>query len=372
MTGADPMLRVMHADPISHRGMRLGFILEPRTANSLYRVIYPMRALERRGHTVLWPSRLQEDIPFATLAGCDLVHCFRRLGRLADLRRLASMGVAISFDNDDLLSAIDVSSTGSGREISGHRGKFANMKKFAGTVKAAKLADLVTTPSALLAQRYEAAGAARVAVIENHIDERSMAGHGSRTRHDGLVVGWVAAKEHERDLSQVPVVAAIRSLLRRHSRLRVHTVGTRLPLEDPRYEFTSYVQPEQLVRTTGSFDIGIAPLADTPFNRARSNVKLKEYAAGGAAWLASPIGGYEGMGRREGGRLVADDQWLEALDSLIRGRLTRRSLSRQAHRWARAQTMDNHVHAWEREFLAAIERARTRAAGARPRAARRT
>ena len=40
-------------------------------------------------------------------------------------------------------------------------------------------------------------------------------------------------------------------------------------------------------------------------NRARSNIKLKEYAAAGACWLASPIGPYVGLGEKQGGRLVA-------------------------------------------------------------------
>lgn len=35
--------------------MRLGFICEA-TVNAYYRATLPMRALERRGHTVLWPT----------------------------------------------------------------------------------------------------------------------------------------------------------------------------------------------------------------------------------------------------------------------------------------------------------------------------
>jgi glycosyltransferase involved in cell wall biosynthesis len=341
--------------------MKLGFIMEPEASNSNYRVLMPMLALERRGHSVVWPSSVKAGAPLQALMGCDLVHCFRRPDRIADLRALSARGVAVSFDNDDDLRAIDLSS-GSGRKASSGRGRMENVKKFTDMMKIARFADLTSTPSEVLAETYRAAGAANVTVIENHLDDRSIPGYGSRTPHDGMVVGWVAGREHELDLPHLSVTDAIARLLERHQDLRVLTVGSRLTLSSPRYEFRKQVQFEEIVGICSGFDIGIAPLADTQFNRARSNVKLKEYAAGGTPWLASDVGPYRGMGKREGGVLVEGDRWFEALDSLIGSNLRRWRLSRQALKWAKSQTMDKHVMIWEEAFEEAIERAQRRMA----------
>jgi len=341
--------------------VKLGFILEPEAPNSNYRVILPMRALERRGHEVIWPSSIKDDVPAGALLQCDLVHCFRRLDRIQDLKQLSSRGVAISFDNDDDLAATDISSTSSGGTVSGARGRFQNIRKFADILKVTRFADLTTTPSEALAARYCAAGAEHVAVIENHLGA-AMQGFGLRARHDGIVIGWVAAKEHEADLPHLTVTDAIARLLDGHANLRVLTVGSRLPLDSTRYEYLKEVPFKELLRVCGRIDIGIAPLADTQFNRARSNVKLKEYAAGGATWLASPVGAYREMGRREGGRLVENDDWFDALDGLIRSGFKRRRLAREAMKWAKSQTIENHVSIWEMAFIGAVERAQARTA----------
>jgi glycosyltransferase involved in cell wall biosynthesis len=106
----------------------------------------------------------------------------------------------------------------------------------------------------------------------------------------------------------------------------------------------------------------IAPLADIPFNRTRSNVKLKEYASAGTPWLASPVGPYAGMGEQQGGRLVADDGWFAALDDLIGHRFARRRLGRKARAWAKTQTIDQAVARWEAVLEEAIERRRAQRA----------
>ncbi len=338
--------------------MKLGFILEPDAPNSNYRAIMPMLALERRGHDVVWPADIGRDVPLPALMGCDLVHCFRRPDRTPDLRRLAASGVAVSFDNDDDLRGIDVS-VDAKRRLSGGRGRFQNVKKFSDMLNVARFAELTTTPSATLAEAYRAGGAKHVEVIDNYLDDRNMAGYGCRTEHDGIVVGWVAGREHELDLPHLSVAEDVMSLLDSHDDVRVLTVGSRLPLKSPRYEFRKEVRFEELVRLCSGFDIGIAPLADTQFNRSRSSVKLKEYAAGGAAWLASAVGPYRGMGKREGGILVDNGRWFDALDALVRSGRRRRGLSRNALKWARQQTIDNNALLWEEAFGAAIDRARS-------------
>ncbi len=152
------------------------------------------------------------------------------------------------------------------------------------------------------------------------------------------------------------IVEALSRLLAAHSHVRVLTVGLRLPIQSDRYEHIKGIPLARLLEVTSRFDIGIAPLADNAFNRGRSTIKLKEYGGGGAAWSASPVGPYRDLGSKQGGWLVEDDGWFEALDRLVRSNRTRARLSRRALRWAKTQTVDRHAGIWESEFKRAIER----------------
>ncbi|HEY7829192.1 MAG TPA: hypothetical protein VIC06_01350 [Solirubrobacteraceae bacterium] len=343
--------------------MRLGFIAEPRAANSNYRVIFPMRALERLGHDVLWPARMDRDLALSDLMRCDLVHCFRRLDRSRDLKQLAQQGVAISFDNDDDFSAADMTTNPArpGKLEAGGKVRAGNTKLFTEILRLTKVADLTTTPSHVLAEKYRAAQANHVAVIDNHLDG-DLAGFGVKAAHRGLLVGWMAGAEHERDLARLPIVDVLARLLDAHPELRLVTVGLRLPLRSERYEFRPKVPFGELLGAIADFDIGIAPLADTPFNHARSSIKLKEYSAVGAAWLASPVGAYRDMGAKEGGQLVGGDGWFDALHGFVSSGFKRRRLSRQALKWGQSQTIDRFASQWEEEFELAIERALQRRA----------
>ncbi len=78
-----------------------------------------------------------------------------------------------------------------------------------------------------------------------------------------------------------------------------------------------------------AWDIGIAPLADTAFNRAKSAIKTLDYAALGLAVLASDMEAYRPL---PGGRLVAntDVDWADALGHLIRHPNLRRDMAEAA------------------------------------------
>jgi GT2 family glycosyltransferase/glycosyltransferase involved in cell wall biosynthesis len=70
-----------------------------------------------------------------------------------------------------------------------------------------------------------------------------------------------------------------------------------------------------------AWDIGITPLADTPFNRCKSAIKTLDYAALGLPVLASDIAPYRGsLADHGGGMLIPNDTtaWLAALSRLIR------------------------------------------------------
>ncbi len=336
--------------------MRLGVICE-FTNNAYYRAIIPMRALAKRGHTVFAPTHTGDDIAMRELRTCDLVHCYRRLARMADLRDLAAHGVAISFDNDDNYAAAPVSERGPG--LAGNR---HNREIFRSVIQAAKLADLTTTPSTVLADIYRKAGVENVVVIENRL-ERSMFGFGARSKHQGTVIGWVAGSEHSVDLNEIPLVSIFKRLLDTHADMRLVTVGLRLPVQSPRYRHIDEVAFPRLLGITSAMDIGVAPLADIAFNHSRSDSKIKEYSAGGTAWLASAVAPYRALGEQQGGMLVADGDWLSAVDHLICNPRKRKQLARSALAWAKKQTIEHHAEAWETAFAAAIDRRAQRREG---------
>jgi hypothetical protein len=85
--------------------------------------------------------------------------------------------------------------------------------------------------------------------------------------------------------------------------------------------------------TQQHWDIGIAPLADTAFNRCKSAIKTLDYAAMGLPVLASDCEAYRGtLADGPGGWLLPDDEdaWFVALARLVRDANLRRRLAEGA------------------------------------------
>ncbi|HMJ03391.1 MAG TPA: hypothetical protein VK506_10645 [Conexibacter sp.] len=337
--------------------MRIGGIYEWKQ-NAHYRVLIPLHALGRRGHDPVFARAGSGEQGGALaperIAGCDVVHGYRQLtdDEVRVVRRLVRAGAAFVWDTDD-----DLRSVPRGRPRQ-RRGDGPGAKaRFARTVELALSADVVTTSTEPLAELYRSHGAARVEVLGNYLDR----GAGRKQRkHDGIVIGWLAGLEHAADVARIPVVEALRRLLDAHPEVRVETIGLDLGLPADRYACDPLVDFERLQDRMARWDVAIAPLVDIPFNLARSDVKLKEYASVGLPWLASPVGPYVGYGESEGGRLVADGDWFEALERLVGERRERAKLGKRARRWAKTQSIERHVERWERVYAEAIERRQLR------------
>jgi glycosyltransferase involved in cell wall biosynthesis len=331
--------------------MRIGAAFEP-VAAAWYRGVYPLEAMARRGHDIVWPENDTGHPNLDELESCDVVFVYRR--HEEPLRRrlagLAARGVGIVWDNDDDFATIPKSSPWF-KDVGGLRGQ----QRFSETVRIARVAHVVTTTTDAVRARYARAGVQNIQVIDNHLQHKTRR---RPRRHEGIVVGWVAGLEHRGDARALGIAEALRNLQEEHADLHVECVGVDLGLQE-RYGHRSSLHFERLPDIMATFDIGIAPLADTPFNTARSSIKLKEYAASQVPWLASPRTPYLALGEREGGRLVEDDGWAEALDALIRDRRTRKRLARAGKAWAKTHTIDAVAERWESVFAAASERAQS-------------
>jgi glycosyltransferase involved in cell wall biosynthesis len=321
---------------MGRRVVRVAVVTSQRIVNSVYRAL-PLLELRRAGVDVRLDAEGQAMVGGA-LRGFDVVHVFRyheRETRRA-IRALRDAGCAIVWDNDDDLSSPN---------------KLRSAQTHAQLVEMLQLAHVVTTTSPVLAEQYRAWGAAEAHVVENYLPDSYAAER--PPRGSGITIGWTAAGEHAYDLKQLDIRATLERRLAAHPELRVVSAGLQLGLPPDRYTYTEVVQYHELARYVGSFDIGIAPIADIPFNRAKSNVKVKEYAAMGVPWLASPIGPYAQLGEKQGGRLVADDRWDEQLEQLIGDERARRKLAKRGVKWAAGQRLRRNLDRWE----AAVRRA---------------
>jgi glycosyltransferase involved in cell wall biosynthesis len=333
--------------------MRIASLVPERTVASIYRSIVPMQALAHRGHSVHVEENNEIRDP-AALLDYDAVHvmriCHPLMVRIA--RRLQRRGVAVVWDNDDERVALL-------REVAKARGQegMAAQRFFASMRSMASAADAVTTPSEQLAHLHAADSRRDVQILPNLLPptfkrpDRVMP-------HQGIHIGWMAMPPHAESFEALGIRETLEHLLARHAHLTITGVGLDLGIASHRYHHVQGIPygslPEHLVH----FDFALAPLADTAVNQARSDVKLKEYAAAGVPWLASAIGPYADLGEQQGGRLVADGDWFAAIEALMNDVDARRVLTQRGLRWASGETIETQIDVWERTFEDAIAQAR--------------
>jgi glycosyltransferase involved in cell wall biosynthesis len=339
--------------------MRIAFLARPESGNGFYRGIGPMAALAERGHRVrALPIEDDRPQPVGPLADVDVLHvhryCEDRTWRIA--RQAKANGVAVVWDQDDNQAA-----TPRGVAYDRVWNGFAGDRRLTHMRRLWRLVDLATTPSAELAEQMERDGAPAPAVIPNYLPDDLL--RPDRQPHHGVTIGWTAGLEHAADVQRLAIEPVLQRLLDERDDVNVVSLGLRLGLRSERYIHSEYVPLKLLTRQLAIFDIGIAPLSDIAFNRCRSDVKLKEYAAAGLPWLASPIGPYAGLGEQQGGRLVADDRWHEQLVRLIERPKDRRKLAKRGAKWVAQQTLGRRVGEWEDALGAAIERAGATSSG---------
>jgi glycosyltransferase involved in cell wall biosynthesis len=332
--------------------VRIGSTFEPNGA-AFYRGVYPLEAMARRGHDIVWPENDTGHPDLAQLRTCDVVFIYRRHEEalrkvLADL---AARGIGIVWDNDDDFTAIPKSSP-TYKQVGGLRGQ----QRFSESVRLARLADIVTVTTETLRDRYAAAGLENIRVIDNCLAHKTRR---RRRKHDGIVVGWIAGGEHRGDARALELPRVLAELQDVHAELHVECVGVDLGLKQ-RYRHSASVHFDRLPDVMSGFDIGIAPLVESAFNDARSSIKVKEYAASAVPWLASPRLPYRLLGENHGGRLVGDAGWYDALDDLVRDGRARKRLARAGKSWAKRQTIDSVADQWESVFAEASDAARLR------------
>ena len=166
-----------------------------------------------------------------------------------------------------------------------------------------------------------------VRVVPNGLDERLWRSiePPARLPFTPLRVLFMGTATHDADLGLV-LPALERLHAEQGRRLRIDLVGVTsrdLPgwinrVHIPPTASASYPAFVNWLVQHNHWDVGIAPLLETPFSRCKSSIKTVDYAALGLAVLASDVGVYRGsIADGQGGWLVRDGLgWFESLSRL--------------------------------------------------------
>lgn len=323
-----------------------------------YRLIWPAEALQAQGHDVeiVYPKNpsgmighfdKQSNVYRVEVkpeAEADVFVFQRPTNKLMAgmVERLVEQGRRVVIDMDDDLSTIHPGNLAFKRL----HPKYSPRNNWQWAAHACKIATRVTVSTDGLVPRYGAHG--RVKVLRNHIPRSFL--EVPRPQKEEPVWGWSGTlTSHPND---VPMLRGVVDQLRPYPFHVVgdptgiaKAVGTRgeisatgvLPLEE---------WPKRLVH----LDVGVAPLADTRFNRCKSWLKPLEYAAAGVPWVASDRFEYRRFwNETQGGTIVAGDrsrEWVKRVRDLLRNHTYRQEQSEKARSAAAQFTIEDNAWLW--------------------------
>ncbi len=196
-----------------------------------------------------------------------------------------------------------------------------------------------------LAAAMREAGVAETLVIENALDAETLETATTlRARRNArpddpdrpvTIVYGSGTKTHDADFAVA--APAILALLRRHPTLRLRIVGD-LTLPDgfdplaPQLEEIAGTDYRAYLGLLAEADIAVAPLEDTVFNDAKSNIKFQEAAMLAIPSVCSPRQAFRDIvASGENGLLAGDDAgWEASLERLVLDPSLRRQLGQRA------------------------------------------
>lgn len=330
-----------------------------------YRLIWPAQALSAQGYDVqvippgessgLHGQWLRGQLQEVVIDNDADVFVFQRVTSkpLSQLvAHLVERGKTVVVDMDDDLTAIHPDNPAF-RMLHPKSSPDNNWQHAAA---ACKSATLVTVSTDELQRRY---GRTRSRVLRNCIP-RSFINLPAREPRE-VTWGWAGAvHSHPTDL---PLVAGAVQQLRSSYLTVGYSEGTGKALglsEDP--PATGRVDFQDWSRALQSLSVGVAPLADTRFNEAKSWLKPLEYAAVGVPWVASDRVEYRRLWdlEKSAGFLVGDRtrDWVRPLRRMLEDHSLRAEMGEAARSMAAKLTIEEHAWQWMETWQAAYDMTR--------------
>lgn len=326
---------------IDYSAIRVLAVAADDTACGQYRVIRPLRYLQERYgvHTrvqfTLSPQDLVEFRPNILL----LQRCISP-GAIPMAEIAKKEGILVVHELDDNLHRVDPRSPA----YQVYRG---GSEALAVATRVVGLAHGCTFSTESLRRFYQFANRNAV-VVPNSIDFdlRPWRVPFRYRQSDRLVVGWTFAAQHQQDYGVLKHVLSRIVKKYPHVDIAFYANPTQAMELFRDYgippERAMLVQPNRFQDYPywiGIFDIGVAPLFNDEFTRAKSDLKLLEYGARGVPCVASDVEPYRRSVQQGTPALIADSdmQWEEHLCRLIEDRQYREDLGQRAEHYVYEQ-----------------------------------
>lgn len=330
-----------------------------------YRLIWPAEVLQRAGHDihVVIPRQrdamLQGKMQGETMTDVKIprdadVIVLQRVTHRFLVQAIGLMrkrGVAVVVDFDDDLTCIHPANPAFGML---HPRNGQRDHSWENTLRAADAATLVTVSTPALVQRYARRGHGRV--LYNMVPKRML----DVPHNDSDVVGWAGSiHSHPTDLQVMgPAVA---QHLQNGGRFRVAgpDQGIADALGVPRtrpLDSTGIIHDiEAWPLAVASLGVGLAPLADSKFNAAKSWLKMAEYAAAGVPCIGSPRTEYARLHKMGVGLLAKNpNEWKQKIQLLTTDDVRRQELSESGRDVMRGLTIEENAWLWYEAWCDAL------------------
>jgi glycosyltransferase involved in cell wall biosynthesis len=235
-------------------------------------------------------------------------------------------------------------------------GTFASDPRAAESVRyCLRRADMITVSTPYLAELYAPLNS-NIRILPNCVKAELL--DMPRKRRERVTVGWQGGSSHLVDMCMIQ--DELSGVLAANPGADMHFVGVdfsplqwiRNPGLRERCRFTSWFDDVGDYYRAVDFDIAIAPLADVPFNRAKSHLKALDAAARGIPIVAQDMEPYRDFVRDgETGYLVRTAQeWTARLTELIHDEAAREEMGAKAREVARRYTMQGNWQLWEKAY----------------------
>jgi hypothetical protein len=325
-----------------------------------FRMIWPGQYLAAAGHDVDVVQAkdrrvrlvMEDDTIKDVLVDADVV-VLQRVTHAYMAQAVGVMrakGITVIVDVDDDLSSIHPSNPAWAVHRPG-----AGLHSWHNLALACRNASLVTVSTPALLDVYARHG--RGAVLPNYLPDM----YYGIERHDSDTIGWPASfHSHPNDAE--PVGGAVARLVDEGAEfvMRGDATGAGRAFGLAADPVGGAVPIEEWPAAVAALGVGMAPLADTKFNAAKSWLKPLEMSACGVPWVASPRAEYRRL-HEMGAGVLADRPrtWYRELKRLRESPALRQELSEAGRAAAEQLRLRDHAWRWADAWQRAHELDRT-------------